>query len=98
DFMARVPGLPGEGGRLQTYPSTVAYLATLILHRYRTLGILDANGQPMNAMGIVAIDQVRPLEPATLRGKVCPECGNPTIIKKDGCEYCTSCGHIGACG
>ena len=94
DFMARVPG----ENRMQTYPSTVAYVAALILHRYRTLGILDTNGQPLNAMGLVALERVRPPEPATLRGKVCPECGNPTIIKKDGCEYCTSCGHIGACG
>jgi ribonucleoside-diphosphate reductase alpha chain len=31
-------------------------------------------------------------------GKKCPECGNRALIKKDGCEFCTQCGHTGACG
>jgi ribonucleoside-diphosphate reductase alpha chain len=34
----------------------------------------------------------------TISGKACKECGNATLIKKDGCEFCTSCGAIGACG
>jgi ribonucleoside-diphosphate reductase alpha chain len=33
-----------------------------------------------------------------LAGARCPECGNATLIHKDGCEFCTACGHIGACG
>ncbi len=33
-----------------------------------------------------------------MAGKKCPECGAHAVIKKDGCEYCTQCGHIGACG
>jgi hypothetical protein len=33
-----------------------------------------------------------------LSGKPCPECGNHALIKKDGCEFCTACGHVGACG
>jgi len=31
-------------------------------------------------------------------GKKCSECGAHAVIRKDGCEYCTQCGHIGACG
>jgi ribonucleoside-diphosphate reductase alpha chain len=33
-----------------------------------------------------------------LAGKRCAECGNAAVIKKDGCELCTACGAIGACG
>src|SRR5690606_20530966 len=33
-----------------------------------------------------------------LPGRKCPECGNRSLIRKDGCEFCTSCGHVGACG
>ena len=33
-----------------------------------------------------------------MAGKKCPECGAHAMIKKDGCEYCTQCGHIGSCG
>ena len=31
-------------------------------------------------------------------GKPCPECGNATMIHKDGCDFCTACGYVGQCG
>jgi ribonucleoside-diphosphate reductase alpha chain len=31
-------------------------------------------------------------------GKRCEECGNYAVIRKDGCDFCTACGAIGACG
>lgn len=31
-------------------------------------------------------------------GSKCPECGAMALIKKDGCTFCTECGHTGACG
>ena len=31
-------------------------------------------------------------------GTKCPECGAHAVIRKDGCEFCTQCGHVGACG
>lgn len=38
--------------------------------------------------------------PATqvMSGKKCPDCGAHSLIKKDGCSYCTSCGYLGSCG
>ncbi|MEI8237758.1 MAG: hypothetical protein WCG11_11425, partial [Methylococcaceae bacterium] len=33
-----------------------------------------------------------------MAGKKCQECGAHAVIKKDGCEFCTQCGNIGACG
>ena len=33
-----------------------------------------------------------------MHGKKCPECGAHAMIRKDGCDYCTQCGHLGACG
>jgi len=35
---------------------------------------------------------------SAMAGKVCPECGNASVIRKDGCEFCTNCGHVGQCG
>jgi ribonucleoside-diphosphate reductase alpha chain len=35
---------------------------------------------------------------AVVAGKLCTECGNMAVIRKDGCEFCTACGAIGACG
>ena len=31
-------------------------------------------------------------------GKKCPECGAHAVIRKDGCDICTQCGHLGSCG
>jgi ribonucleoside-diphosphate reductase alpha chain len=31
-------------------------------------------------------------------GKKCGECGAYSVIRKDGCDYCTQCGHVGTCG
>jgi ribonucleoside-diphosphate reductase alpha chain len=96
DFMARVPG----GMKMESYPSTVSYVAKLIIHRYAMLGILDEQGYPVQQMGVLEVPegQIKPTGIKPLAGKVCKECGNATLIKKDGCEFCTSCGAIGACG
>jgi ribonucleoside-diphosphate reductase alpha chain len=33
-----------------------------------------------------------------IAGRKCPECGAHALIRKDGCDWCANCGHIGACG
>lgn len=35
---------------------------------------------------------------APLAGTKCPECGARAMIRKDGCDWCTQCGHVGSCG
>ena len=105
-FMAPVPGLPAGQRRQQVWPSTVAYVARLIIHRYAMLGILDETGQPLADMGLLQA----PVAPTAASaqaaagalqiqaGKPCPECGNATMIHKDGCDFCTACGYVGQCG
>lgn len=97
-FMAFVPGLPHGQQRQQTWPSTVAYLARLIIHRYAMLGVLDEQGHPIQQMGILQAPEAATTDGRPMAGTPCPECGNPTMIRKDGCEFCTACGHIGSCG
>ncbi len=36
--------------------------------------------------------------PQAMAGKKCSECGAHAVIRKDGCDYCTQCGHMGSCG
>ena len=38
------------------------------------------------------------LSPPVMAGKKCGECGAHAVIRKDGCDYCTQCGHLGTCG
>ena len=96
-FMAFVPGLPTNERRQQTWPSTVAYLARLIIHRYAMLGVLNEKGIPVRDMGVLETptDETKN---TSLAGSPCPECGNSTVIKRDGCEFCTACGYVGQCG
>jgi len=99
DFMAFLPG----SAKQTNWPSTIAYLARLIIHRYAMLGILTEDGLPVKEMGILQTPSLPPSasgEPAQviMTGAVCKECGNATVIKKDGCDFCTACGAVGACG
>ncbi|QDL37287.1 adenosylcobalamin-dependent ribonucleoside-diphosphate reductase [Rhodoferax sediminis] len=97
NFMAFVPGLPHGERRQQTWPSTVAYLARLIIHRYAMLGVLNEEGFPLRDMGVLDSPQDRDA-PVVLAGRLCPECSNHTMIQKDGCDFCTACGFVGQCG
>jgi ribonucleoside-diphosphate reductase alpha chain len=94
DFLAFVPGEK----RQQTWPSTVAYLARLIIHRYAMLGILREDGLPVTQAGIVGEEPLQQGALPVMKGTACPECGNHTMIRKDGCDYCTACGYVGVCG
>ncbi len=94
-FMAPLPGQK----RQQVWPSTIAYVARLMIHRYAMLGVLDEEGLPLEATGLLETPAPRAIgQLAPQAGKPCPECGNATMIHKDGCDFCTSCGYVGACG
>ena len=95
-FMAPVPG----ERRQQVWPSTVAYLARLVIHRYAMLGVLDEQGFPVREMGVLESPAARPAGATVtpMAGRPCPECGNATLIHKDGCDFCTACGYVGQCG
>ncbi len=92
DFLAFVPG----SRKQETFPSTVSYVARLILHRYAMLGLLNEDGTPVRQMGI--LEAPARGEARVMAGAACPECGNKTLIRKDGCDYCTACGYTGVCG
>jgi len=94
DFMARVPG----SNKQQNWPSTVAYIARLIMHRYAMLRILDENGYPTREMGILEVPEQKSGGVKVMQGSLCGECGNYTVIRKDGCDFCSACGAVGSCG
>ena len=92
DFMAFTPGTRKQ----QTWPSTVSYVARLIIHRYAMLGILDEDGFPTTAMGVLEVPS--PGTAPRMKGAKCGECGNYAVIRKDGCDFCSACGWVGVCG
>jgi ribonucleoside-diphosphate reductase alpha chain len=99
DFFARVPGSDKQA----VQPSTVAYIARLLIHRYAMHGLLDEHGFPVKGLGLFNMEPPRESEAGNvtnlkLAGKACVECGQSAVIKRDGCDFCTACGHIGACG
>lgn len=89
DFLAQVPGAQ----RQENYPSTVAYIAALLLERYRILGLDGKKLVADNPQGQL------PLEvPAAGNGMPCPSCHTNNLHKRDGCKTCDSCGYMGECG
>lgn len=90
-FFAPQPGT----GKMLSQPSTVAYIARLVLHRFTVLNILDDSGYPMSESGNTVVNINKH---SKLQGKACPECNNLTLVKRDGCDCCTECHYIGTCG
>ncbi|MBP7574695.1 MAG: hypothetical protein KA777_12030, partial [Rhodoferax sp.] len=73
--------------------AAVAYAIQKILinrvaghHEHGTASLTPASSDAAGAM------------PPVMAGKKCPECGAHAVIRKDGCDYCTQCGHLGTCG
>jgi len=101
DFMAQIPGSEKQA----SYPSTVAYISKLLMHRYEQLGILDDEGYPVEDAGLMDgtyHDHVEARRSADSRqantGRLCGECNVYAVIRRDGCDFCTDCGAQGACG
>jgi ribonucleoside-diphosphate reductase alpha chain len=101
DFFARVPGSEKQANQ----PSTIAYVARLLIHRYHMLGLLDENGYPVNELGMLKNDEIKAQDKPDdnvvsmrIAGKICKECKTMSVIRRDGCDFCTACGYIGACG
>lgn len=96
DFMAKQPG----SDKQVNHPSTIAYVASLLLHRYRMLGLLDENGLPKVNMGLFkddpAVSSKQPV--ASFIGKRCPACSEHSLVKLGGCDTCTRCEYTGSCG
>jgi ribonucleoside-diphosphate reductase alpha chain len=93
--------VPGET-RQQVWPSTVAYVAALILHRFKVLGLLDGDGHAIGGAGALAMPAAKQATVGNaaplIAGKACPACGTHAYIRRDGCMFCTACGHQGECG
>ncbi|SEB24126.1 adenosylcobalamin-dependent ribonucleoside-diphosphate reductase [Variovorax sp. YR216] len=80
-----------DGTRVpQWHDSEVAAIAFAIQN------LIARRGKPDEG---VSPDAASPFEtPAPMAGAKCPECGAHAMIRKDGCDFCTQCGHVGSCG
>ena len=75
--------------------AAIAYAVQQILERRRQQslpGVANTTWTPVAAAPVVTTGM------QTMAGKKCVECGAHAVIRKDGCEYCTSCGAVGSCG
>jgi ribonucleoside-diphosphate reductase alpha chain len=90
-FWAKVPGRE----KPETLPSTLAYVAEILIYRYNQLGLLSESGYPIGIEEKVD-DAVKSI--INKGGAACPSCGNHTLVKRDGCEVCDTCGYMGSCG
>ena len=65
---------------------------------YAVQNILERRSGTPSLPGIDAVAETPASGPGVMAGKKCDECGAHAVIRKDGCEYCTQCGFVGACG
>ncbi len=71
--------------------AAIAYaIQNILAHRAR------AHVRPKMTGACAEVAEVASL--SSMSGKKCPACGAYAMIKKDGCEFCTQCGELGACG
>ena len=94
------------------HDSDVACIAFALQEILMRKGLLDENCNAVtfdkcvttSALTLDEWDQVEKNRPSVsssnglIAGKSCPECGADAMVKRDGCEVCTNCGHLGSCG
>ena len=96
------------------HDSEVACVAFAVQEILKKRGLLDDFGNqvstkdllkanPRKEIGVEKFVDQSLMQKATVisqetAGRKCSECGAHAVIKKDGCEFCTHCGHNGACG
>jgi ribonucleoside-diphosphate reductase alpha chain len=71
--------------------AAIAYAVQDIIAKRATQAAVSA--APAEAVQVASA-----LAPPVMAGKKCSECGAHAVIRKDGCDYCTQCGHLGVCG
>lgn len=91
DFLAQVPGLEKQ----QNYPSTVAYVAAVLLARMEALGLIKGDTQLEKAVDEPVKVEASEVKPT---GRQCPSCHTMSLHKEAGCDVCTHCGYHGSCG
>lgn len=89
-LFAQVPG----SEKSSYFTSTVAYIAALILHRYKVLGLTDEFGNAAGNTVVVSIEAARGEgEQHAPKGESCKSCGAVGTIRHDGgCATCSVCG------
>jgi ribonucleoside-diphosphate reductase alpha chain len=66
---------------------------------YAVQNIISSRSSKAEVLSAVpAASAADALSPAVMAGRKCSECGAHAVIRRDGCEYCTQCGHLGSCG
>lgn len=100
DFLAHVPG----ESRQKLYPSTVAYIAELLIDRYKVLGLpgedFEQESSAVVAHHLVAGNggDLHGGAHASGTGMLCPSCHTMNLHKEAGCTICDHCGFSGGCG
>lgn len=67
--------------------SQAALIGATIEKHFAHLGLITSPSEPASS------DESQPIQ----TGGICPSCSAPTLVRKEGCKECTSCGYS-ACG
>lgn len=73
----------------------------LVQRKQQQAGHIEQESEPPNVSGESPLCAEPMLDSGampTRAGRKCSECGAYAMIRKDGCDFCTACGHMGSCG
>lgn len=99
DFLAHVPG----ENRQKLYPSTVAYIAEVLIDRFNVLGltgeVFEHASRPADTVlrGASSAACEAGHHQGSVAGMLCPSCKTLNLHKVDGCTTCSHCFYSGEC-
>lgn len=85
------PGRTNKGIFVRSIPHAIA----LALEMY----LADTAAETINTVEHI-VEQDKPAKIETPKGSICPKCGQPTLMKRSGCDICenSDCTYVGSCG
>jgi len=85
------PGRTNKGIFVRSIPHAVA----LALEMYLADTVIETSNTAEQV--VKAEEQIKTEMP---RGSICPKCGQPTLMKRSGCDICenSDCTYVGSCG
>ena len=90
----------GEVTRLDGHKAPMFHDSESAALAYAIQEIIRCRAEEQNRVEYVA-EEAEPIPDTSggvMAGKKCGECGAHAVVKRDGCDKCTSCGAIGSCG
>ena len=74
-------------------PSLLAAIGNVIEHHMIRIGFLKEDDRELVPAEQKRAVMMMPADPSAGLYRRCPKCSNPTLVRQEGCDTCTTCGY-----